>query len=145
VFVALFAPPHSLTAATASEVGATSSMASEANQAHAMNLLRISVFDQLAEGVQRLELVDPTGSALPPFTAGSHVDLSLGNGLRRSYSLVNRPSETSRYVIAVAKDARSRGGSAFIHHALRVGETIGVSRPRNNFPLVDNLARVRRD
>ena len=53
----------------------------------------------------------PTGGDLAPFTAGSHIDLHLSNGMIRSYSLVNDQRERNRYVIAVNKDAASRGGS----------------------------------
>lgn len=66
--------------------------------------------------------------------AGAHLDLHLGNGLIRSYSLIN-PGDTERYVIAVKKDASSRGGSVFVHDNLRVGQYIEIGVPRNHFAL----------
>ena len=57
------------------------------------------------------KLVDPRGQALPPFSAGSHVDVHLPGGLIRQYSLCNDPVETHRYVIAILRDPASRGGS----------------------------------
>src|SRR5690606_5937086 len=75
------------------------------------------------------------GSRLPPFTAGSHIDIHLPDGLVRQYSLCNAPSETSRYVISVLKDPRSRGGSQAVHEKLTAGSVVEVSVPRNNFAL----------
>ncbi len=42
----------------------------------------------------------------------------------RSYSLLNDQRERHRYVIAVNKDAASRGGSSFLHDHVRVGDII---------------------
>ena len=69
-----------------------------------------------------------TGGDLAPFTAGSHIDLHLQNGMIRSYSLVNDQSERHRYVIAVNKDASGRGGSCFVHNAIRAGDVIDDPR-----------------
>src|SRR6185437_12952245 len=91
-----------------------------------------------AESINSFELVAPAGGDLVAFTAGSHIDLYLSNGMIRSYSLVNDPSERSRYVIAVNKDAASRGGSRFVHETLRAGDLITISHPRNNFVLQEN-------
>jgi vanillate O-demethylase ferredoxin subunit len=89
-----------------------------------------------AEGILSFELVPmPPLKELPAFEAGAHVDLLLPNGLTRSYSLLNAPQERHRYVIAVNKDAASRGGSRYMHETLRVGETLSIHPPRNNFPL----------
>ncbi|HEY1797884.1 MAG TPA: PDR/VanB family oxidoreductase [Stellaceae bacterium] len=95
-----------------------------------------------AENAVSLDL-RPTGPApLPRFTAGAHIDLSLANGLSRSYSLANPQSETHRYVIGVQRDPASRGGSRFVHEAMRVGQIIEASEPRNNFPLVEDAAET---
>lgn len=80
----------------------------------------------------------PVFGHLPPFTAGAHVDLTLGNGLIRSYSLLNSQSERHRYVIAVQRDRASRGGSQWIHENFRVGELVKVGGPRNNFLLCES-------
>jgi vanillate O-demethylase ferredoxin subunit len=53
----------------------------------------------------------------------------------RSYSLVNNQSERHRYVIAVNKDASSRGGSSFVHDTFKAGDIVSASAPRNNFAL----------
>ncbi|MFN3985585.1 MAG: PDR/VanB family oxidoreductase [Rhodocyclaceae bacterium] len=81
------------------------------------------------------ELVDPAGEALPPFSAGSHIDVHLPGGMVRQYSLCNDPRESHRYLIAVLRDAQSRGGSVAMH-ALEVGQILQISDPKNHFPLV---------
>jgi ferredoxin-NADP reductase len=93
-----------------------------------------------AENINSYELVDPGGGDLAPFTAGSHIDLHLANGMIRSYSLLNDQSENNRYVIAVNKDAAGRGGSRFIHETVRVGNIIPISHPKNNFALDETAA-----
>ena len=100
--------------------------------------VRIKRISFEAESINSFELVAPAGGDLVAFTAGSHIDLYLSNGMIRSYSLVNDPSERSRYVIAVNKDAASRGGSRFVHETLRAGDLITISHPRNNFVLQEN-------
>jgi vanillate O-demethylase ferredoxin subunit len=94
----------------------------------------------LARDTNAYEFRAVGGGALAPFTAGAHVDLILPNGVRRSYSLCNSQSETSRYVIGVKKASPSRGGSAFVHEQLRVGMEIEIAAPRNNFPLIETAA-----
>ena len=88
-----------------------------------------------AKNVISLELKDINNKDLPEFTAGSHLEISLGNGLVRHYSLLNNPVERNRYQIAVSLDVNSRGGSKYIHHKIRVGDRLNTSYPRNNFPL----------
>src|SRR5262249_4807967 len=58
-----------------------------------------------------------------------------GNGLTRSFSLLNDPIETHRYLIAVLREADSRGGSVWVHDQLRQGDRLTASEPINNFPL----------
>ncbi|MDD1530437.1 oxidoreductase [Bradyrhizobium sp. WBOS7] len=97
--------------------------------------LRVKRISYEAESINSYELVPPAGGDLGPFTAGSHIDLHLKNGMIRSYSLVNDQSERHRYVIAVNRDAAGRGGSSFVHDSFRAGDTVTVSMPRNNFAL----------
>ncbi len=91
-----------------------------------------------ADEVFSVELLPGSAEVdFPAFTAGAHVDLHLPNGLLRSYSLCNSQSDSQRYVIGVLNDRASRGGSRFVHEQLRVGSTIEISRPRNNFQLYE--------
>ncbi|MGN6084768.1 PDR/VanB family oxidoreductase [Trinickia sp.] len=88
----------------------------------------------VATDICAFELVHPDGAALPPFTAGSHIDVTLRDGLVRQYSLCNPPNESHRYLIAVLRDAHSRGGSLAMH-ALEEGRLIDIGEPKNHFPL----------
>lgn len=96
----------------------------------------------VAEDIVSLELAAADGRPLLPFEAGAHIELKLGNGCERSYSLVNDPSKRDRYVISVNKDPASRGGSRYVHEVLRPGHAIEVAGPRNNFRLVENASLV---
>ena len=89
----------------------------------------------LTSQILGFELIQKDGYALPAFTAGSHVDVFLENGLIRQYSLANCSSETHRYLIGVLQDEHSRGGSSFIHANFKVGDTLKISEPRNLFPI----------
>jgi vanillate O-demethylase ferredoxin subunit len=95
-----------------------------------------------AETVNSYELVPLKGRELPAFTAGAHVDLHLGNGMIRSYSLLNDQLERQRYVVAVNKDSNGRGGSSFVHDNVRAGDILKVSAPRNNFTLNEEAAHT---
>jgi vanillate O-demethylase ferredoxin subunit len=89
-----------------------------------------------AKNILGFEVVplDPK-TALPAFNAGSHIELHLPGGLRRSYSLLNDPIENHRYCIGVNLDAHSRGGSRFMHEQLRTGAVITIGLPRNLFEM----------
>jgi len=88
-----------------------------------------------AEGIISVELRPWGDTVLTPFEAGSHIDLHLPNGLVRSYSLLNAPSDQGRYVVGILRDRASRGGSRYVHEQLRVGTQLQISQPRNNFAL----------
>jgi ferredoxin-NADP reductase len=82
----------------------------------------------------------PAGGSVAAFEPGAHIDVVLPNGAARQYSLVNEPRVRDRYVICVKHDAKSRGGSRFMHEQLRVGATIDVGAVRNNFHLASGPA-----
>ncbi len=102
--------------------------------------LRVASRTVEADGICSFELVHPQGKPLPPFGAGSHIDVLLKPGLVRQYSLCNDPAERGRYLVAVQLAADSRGGSVAMH-ALRPGATVEVSHPKNHFPLAHPAAR----
>lgn len=91
---------------------------------------------QEATGIYSYELARPDGAALPGFSAGSHIDVTVPGGLTRQYSLCNDAAEQHRYRIAVLRDPASRGGSIAMHDLLKEGDTVQISEPRNHFPLV---------
>ena len=86
-----------------------------------------------------LEAVD--GKPLPAFSAGSHIDLRLPDGLVRQYSLCNSPSATRNYLIGVLRDPMSRGGSQRLHDEVREGDRLQISAPRNHFPLAHDASQ----
>ena len=88
-----------------------------------------------AQDIVTLELVAVDGKSLPAFSAGSHIDVQLPNGITRQYSLCNDPQETHRYQIGVLRDAASRGGSAAVHDLVKEGDVLTISAPRNHFGL----------
>ncbi|CAL8481324.1 PepSY domain-containing protein [Caballeronia sp. S22] len=94
-----------------------------------------------ADGVCAFELVDPSGRKLPPFTAGAHIDVYIGAGLVRQYSLCNAPYERHRYLIAVLRVEGSRGGSAAMHDRLREGDLLEIGLPSNHFALNESAPR----
>jgi ferredoxin-NADP reductase len=79
---------------------------------------------------------------LPAATPGSHIDLHLPNGFVRQYSLASIDDKGRAYVVGIKLEQNSRGGSRYIHDALRVGQTLTIGSPRNNFHLVDTAAPV---
>lgn len=94
-----------------------------------------------AEGIATFELSDPDGRPLPAFTAGAHIDVQVPGGLVRQYSLANDPFESHRYLIGVLREPQSRGGSAAMHDAVKVGDRLSISAPKNHFSLKQDANR----
>ena len=90
----------------------------------------VACIEQAGAGIKLFTLADPDQWELPPFKPGAHIDLHLPNGLVRTYSLCNEPSDNTRYVIAVKREAGGRGGSRALHDEIGIGDVIGVSLPR---------------
>jgi vanillate O-demethylase ferredoxin subunit len=88
-----------------------------------------------AQDVRSFELEAVDGGPLPPFAAGSHIDVHIAAGLVRQYSLCNDPADAGRYQIAVKREPASRGGSQAMHERIREGDVLTISAPRNNFSL----------
>lgn len=106
-----------------------------------MNVM-INKIHQLTANIRAFELISTTGAALPAFSAGSHIDVLLKNGLTRQYSLSNCSSENSRYVIGVLYDPQSRGGSACLHQHYKEGDLLRISEPRNLFAIDPKTQRA---
>jgi len=100
--------------------------------------LRIRSITYLAERINGYELVDPNGHDLPPFEAGAHISVRLGEELVRDFSVWNDPAERWRYCIAVLREGRA---SSRLHEEVRVGDVVEGSIPRNNFPLAAGAKR----
>jgi vanillate O-demethylase ferredoxin subunit len=109
-----------------------------------MRLIRTVVREAAPAGpdIRRLVLMDPDGWPLPRAKPGAHIDLHLPGEMVRAYSLCGDPTEQDRWVVAVKREAAGRGGSAWLHDALAVGDTLGVSLPRCTFPLAEAARHV---
>jgi len=94
-----------------------------------------------ARDICSFELVPPDGGPLPPFSAGSHIDVHVPGAAVRQYSLCNDPSENHRYLIGVLKDQASRGGSLAMHERVAEGDRLEISTPRNHFALAHEARR----
>jgi vanillate O-demethylase ferredoxin subunit len=88
--------------------------------------------------VRLFELRGIQDAALPPFTAGAHLDVEIAPGQMRQYSLLNHQQERDRYVIAVKREGGGRGGSTHLHDVVRVADVLRVGSPRNRFALAED-------
>jgi len=100
--------------------------------------VRVERRDDVAERVASFDLVALDGTALPPFTAGAHVELEVEPGRTRCYSLYGDPADRARYRIAVLREEGGRGGSSAVHASLHTGAVARISPPRNAFALDEN-------
>lgn len=103
-------------------------------------MLTLQVIRRELQGeVVLLTLAHAEGLELPAFRAGAHIDLHLSDELVRPYSLCGDPQDRQHYQLGILKDRQSQGGSLAVH-ALREGDAIAVSEPRNLFALDDTAA-----
>lgn len=105
---------------------------------HVESILELEVVQLRVEavGVLSVVLADPQRRLLPAWAPGAHIDLWLPDVVRQ-YSLCGDPHNRREYRIAVLHTEDSRGGSRYIHEALRPGDVIDVGGPRNHFALVE--------
>jgi ferredoxin-NADP reductase len=89
-----------------------------------------------ADRVLTIELEAPGRGELPEWQPGAHVDVILRDGLVRQYSLCGDPADRRRWRLGVLREEVGRGGSEYVHTALRPGDMVQVRGPRNHFPLV---------
>lgn len=90
--------------------------------------------------IRAIRLAHPSGAPLPSWQAGAHIKVRVPSGGDRSYSLINTSPDLSAceapraYRLGVRLEDPSLGGSVYMH-SLKVGDTIAVLPPSNNFPL----------
>jgi ferredoxin-NADP reductase len=102
--------------------------------------LRLAAVEDLTPAIRKFVLVAAGEQPLPRFTAGAHIDVVTGAGVKRSYSLANDPQDTGRYVLAVLREAAGEGGSIWMHDGLAAGDIIKATPPKNQFPLAEQAA-----
>ena len=93
--------------------------------------LRVVEARELNPLIKTFRLKAADGGVLPGYTAGAHIriQVQLPDGAKdwRHYSLINfatarnATNAPTEYVIAVRKEAEGRGGSRFMHEALKEG------------------------
>ncbi|MGW3634000.1 PDR/VanB family oxidoreductase [Streptomyces sp. NPDC005122] len=88
-----------------------------------------------AQGVIALTLRHPLGEDLPGWEPGAHIDVVLGPGLERQYSLCGDPADRGAWRIAVLREPHGRGGSSYVHERVDAGDRVRVRGPRNHFTL----------
>jgi ferredoxin-NADP reductase len=110
---------------------------SEAGQRNADEVrdVVVSAIVPAAAGVVSVILSPVGDDKLPSWEPGAHIDLLLGPDLERQYSLCGDLGDRCRWQVSVLREPDSRGGSAWVHERLRVGDVLRCRGPRNNFPL----------
>jgi vanillate O-demethylase ferredoxin subunit len=103
--------------------------------------LQVRAIRLQAHNILSFELVDRAGQPLPVVQAGAHVDVHLPGGLVRSYSLAGDPEDRSRWVLGVLREDHGQGGSRSMHDRVRVGGSLRVSQPKNEFALNPDARR----
>ena len=111
-----------------------------------LDLKLIDVRDE-TERVRVLRFNNASGSSLPGYSAGAHVEFDLESTGKRAYSLIDWPSQSSStdavesFTVAVQREDDGQGGSSAMHQ-LDVGQVIQASDPVNDFALSKNSAPV---
>ena len=84
--------------------------------------VKVASIIDVAKGVKSFTFAPLSNEVFPAFTAGSHINITLPNGMVRSYSLVNPPFEENKYQIAVKLEETGRGGSKEMHNSISEGD-----------------------
>lgn len=101
-------------------------------------LVRVARIEAVTPDIKRFTLVSRDGRHLPPFSGGSNIVVLIpqaGSTRRNAYSLMSSPFDSSAYQIAVRRLDEGRGGSRWMHEALKEGDELEIQRPVNLFPL----------
>lgn len=92
---------------------------------------------RVADRIVAFELAEVGGHELPEWQPGAHIDVLMGAGLARQYSLCGDPADRFSWRIAVLRedDARTPSGSHHLHDRVEEGDRLRIRGPRNQFPL----------
>jgi vanillate O-demethylase ferredoxin subunit len=99
--------------------------------------MRLRVIEKqfVATETVRIRLARHGDSRIGPFQPGAHIEIEFA-GYTRRYSLTSDPQDLSYLEICVLRNPLSRGGSAYLHDSLKVGDTVLVVSLANDFNLV---------
>lgn len=92
--------------------------------------------ESIADDCIALVLERSGGGDLPGWEPGAHIDLVMGGGLVRQYSLCGDPADAASWRVGVLREPNSRGGSIYLHDRVGAGSELIAQGPRNHFPLV---------
>ncbi len=101
----------------------------------------VTKVEQMADGITKFELRDPSGIDLPEWTAGAHLDIVVAPEFLRQYSMSGDPADRSKYQIGVLREDDGRGGSKLMHRIFTEGRKVFISKPINHFPLVPSVTK----
>ena len=99
--------------------------------------------EQVTPLIKHFKLAPVGGGSLPVFSGGSHIIVVMQGADRvhkNPYSLLGSPQRLDTYEIGVRRMEESRGGSHFMHDAVKIGSRLEIAHPVNLFSL-DKIAR----
>lgn len=106
---------------------------------HELIKARVASIQPVNETTRMFTLAPERDIRFPPaFSPGSHIIVHVHDGertYRNPYSLINIPSLTDFYEIAVRKEEDSRGGSIMLHEGVSEGDVLELEPPQNFFSL----------
>ncbi len=100
-------------------------------------LVRVTGSSRTTQDIKTISLASLDDSPLPDYAPGAHIDIDIGDGETRSYSLmpnILNGADNGEYKLGVLLEANSAGGSKFMHE-LEPGDQMSITSPKNDFPL----------
>ncbi len=101
-------------------------------------MVKVADASEATQEIKTISLASSDGAPLPEYTPGAHIDVVIGGGETRSYSLMPIARKTE-YKLGVLLEANSTGGSKFMH-GLNIGDQISIEPPKNDFPLHESAS-----
>tara|TARA_A100000171_G_C2135245_1_gene149690 strand:+ start:1582 stop:3765 length:2184 start_codon:yes stop_codon:yes gene_type:complete len=98
----------------------------------------------ISPDVKQFVFTPKANQNLPSFTPGSYISVMFGPEncrMIRQYSLVNSYEEKNKYTILVRYTKESKGGSRYLHESLGANDEVFISKPVNNFKLVEKARK----
>jgi len=105
--------------------------------------VEVTAVEQITPLIKHFALAPVEGGDMPAFSGGSHIVVVMRGESRvhrNPYSVLSSPRNLGAYEIAVRRMEESRGGSHYMHDAVRVGSRLEIAHPVNLFGL-DKIAR----
>lgn len=97
--------------------------------------VRVAKRTMETDRVMALEFEHPSDEDLPAWNPGAHIDVLVGDGSARQFSLCSDPADRRRYRVGILHDPEGTGGSVYLHDKVNIGDILSISEPRNHFDL----------